>query len=105
MPSSSISEIEEVLPFVDIVLVMTVNPGFGGQTLIPECLRKIERLASIREERALRYRLAIDGGLNRETLASVRESGADVLISGSTFFGSDDPAREVALFRGGTATV
>jgi len=105
VPSSSISTIEEILPFVDIVLVMTVNPGFGGQTLIPECLRKIERLASIRAERGLLYRLAIDGGLNRDTLASVRESGADVLISGSTFFGSDDPVREVALFRGGATTV
>ena len=100
VPSTPISALEDTLEYVDLVLVMTVNPGFGGQKLIPGCLRKIERLATLRTNLGYGYRIAVDGGINRSTVASVRDAGADVLISGSAFFSADDPKAEVAFFRG-----
>ena len=100
VPSTPVSMVVEILPFVDIVLVMTVNPGFGGQTLIPACLGKNRALGAIRSDRELSYRIAVDGGVNRSTVDEVRRSGADVLISGSAFFGAGDPATEVEFFRG-----
>jgi ribulose-phosphate 3-epimerase len=90
VPSTPASALEELLPFVDQVLVMTVNPGFGGQTLIPRCLEKVRTLAALRKKEAYSYRIAVDGGVNRETAASIREAGADVLIAGSAFFQSSD---------------
>ena len=100
VPSTPVTVIEEMLPYVDIVLVMTVNPGFGGQTLIPTCLKKNETLVNIRSDRELSYRVAVDGGVNRSTVADVRKSGADVIISGSSFFGADNPATEIEFYRG-----
>jgi ribulose-phosphate 3-epimerase len=90
VPSTPVSALEELLPLADQVLVMTVNPGFGGQTLIPRCLEKIRRLAGLRQERGCHYLIAADGGVNRQTAASLREAGADVLISGSAFFQTQD---------------
>jgi ribulose-phosphate 3-epimerase len=90
VPSTPVSALEELLPFLDQVLVMTVNPGFGGQTLIPRCLEKVRTLARLRKEGSYPYLIAVDGGVNRETAASVREAGADVLIAGSAFFRSPD---------------
>jgi ribulose-phosphate 3-epimerase len=90
VPSTPVSALEELLSLVDEVLVMTVNPGFGGQTLIPRCLDKVRALARLREAGAYSYRIAVDGGVNRETAASLREAGADVLITGSAFFQAPD---------------
>ncbi len=101
VPSTPVNTLEAMLDGLDLVLVMTVNPGFGGQALIPECLRKVERLAHLRTSHGYEYRIAVDGGVNRSTVASVRDAGADVLISGSAFFGADDPASEVVFFREG----
>ncbi len=86
VPSTPVSALEEILPYVDLVLVMTVNPGFGGQSLIPECLNKITKLKNTRQERGFGYILSVDGGINNETLPSVIEAGADVIVSGSSFF-------------------
>jgi ribulose-phosphate 3-epimerase len=90
VPSTPVSALEELLPLADQVLVMTVNPGFGGQTLIPRCLDKVRALARLRKEGAWSYRIAVDGGVNRETASSLREAGADVLVTGSAFFQAPD---------------
>jgi ribulose-phosphate 3-epimerase len=102
VPSTPVAVLNEMLPSVDIVLVMTVNPGFGGQSLIDSCLKKIRDLAGMRTKSGHAYHVAVDGGINRTTVESVRDAGADVLISGSAFFGSDNPKAEVTYFRGVT---
>ena len=89
VPSTPVSALQEILPFADLVLVMTVNPGFGGQKLIPQCVDKIAELARIRSERGLSYMISVDGGVNSTTLQSVRDAGADVIVSGSSFFKGD----------------
>jgi len=86
VPSTPVSAIQEMLPFVDLVLVMTVNPGFGGQSIIPECLDKVRLLKKIKQERNLSYIVSVDGGVNRETIDAVLDAGTDVLVSGSAFF-------------------
>jgi ribulose-phosphate 3-epimerase len=86
IPSTAVYYIEELLPFVDLVLVMTVNPGFGGQVLIPQCLEKVKKLAKIREERGLSFLISVDGGINEQTAGLARRAGADVLVIGSAFF-------------------
>jgi len=100
VPSTPVSHIIEILPYVDLVLVMTVNPGFGGQKLIPNCLLKVTELQKEAELRDLSYIVAVDGGVNRETAKTVREAGTELLISGSAFFESGDPAEEVRFVRG-----
>lgn len=89
VPSTPVHLLDEVLPFVDLVLVMTVNPGFGGQTMITQCLRKIEKLCEYREKYGYRYLISVDGGVNAETLPVVCNAGADVVVSGSSFFSGD----------------
>ena len=86
VPSTPVSALEEILPYVDLVLVMTVNPGFGGQILIPRCVEKIAQLAEIREKYSYNYKISVDGGINNETIKSVVDAGVDVIVSGSSFF-------------------
>ena len=86
VPSTPVSALSEILPLVDLVLVMTVNPGFGGQTLIPSCVRKIEALAAIKKEKNLSFDISVDGGVNKATAPLVIDAGADILVSGSAFF-------------------
>lgn len=86
VPSTPVSVISELLEYVDLVLVMTVNPGFGGQKLIPSCVKKISELAGIREERGLNFMISVDGGVNAETLQEVVAAGPDIVVSGSAFF-------------------
>ncbi len=100
VPSTPVQSLQALLPFLDLILVMTVNPGFGGQKLIPECLDKVRYLDRERAKNGYDYRIMVDGGINRETAAVVREAGTDVLITGSAFFAADDPARELRLIRG-----
>jgi ribulose-phosphate 3-epimerase len=104
VPSTPLSAIEELLPFVDLVLVMTVNPGFGGQSLIAGCLRKVERLAALRDAEGRDFLISVDGGVNAATYAACAEAGADVFVMGSAFFSAADPAAEVRLARGGRET-
>jgi ribulose-phosphate 3-epimerase len=101
VPSSPVSAIGELLPLVDYVLVMTVNPGFGGQTLIPRCLDKVRLLAKLREEGGWAYKIGVDGGVNPETAGPVRDAGADVLVTGSAFF----KARDKGAFVGDLAGI
>jgi len=89
VPSTPVHFLEEVLPFVDLVLVMSVNPGFGGQAIIPRCLNKITELCERREKNGYRYLISVDGGINAETLPAACNAGADVVVSGSSFFSGD----------------
>jgi len=86
VPSTPVSALSEILPYVDVVLVMTVNPGFGGQKIIPSCVRKITELREIREKNGYSYDISVDGGVNADTLQSVLDAGADIVVSGSAFF-------------------
>ncbi len=86
VPSTPISAIKEILECADIILVMTVNPGYGGQKLIPSCLKKVSELKKIREENNYNYLISVDGGVNNDTLKSVIDAGTDVIVSGSSFF-------------------
>lgn len=92
VPSTPVSVISEVLPFVDLVLVMTVNPGFGGQKLIPRCVRKVAELRTFREREGLDFDIAVDGGVNISTAPGILAAGADMLVMGSAFFESTDQA-------------
>lgn len=100
VPSTPVTQLDSMLPYIDLILIMTVNPGFGGQELIPECLDKVRYLRERAEAHGYGYLIAVDGGVNRGTVASVRAAGADVLISGSAFFKADDPKEEVRVMRG-----
>ncbi len=100
VPSTPASALSELLDLVDLILVMTVNPGFGGQTLIPQCLEKVRLCDEWRAERGYGYLIEVDGGVNRETVEEVRRAGADVLVSGSALFSSPEPGKEIDFFRG-----
>ncbi|MDR2467433.1 MAG: ribulose-phosphate 3-epimerase [Spirochaetaceae bacterium] len=99
VPSTPVYALDVLLASVDLVLVMMVNPGFGGQTLINECLEKVAALAKLRKERALPFRISADGGITRETAPLVRAAGADVLITGSSFFNAPDKHAFTAALR------
>ena len=86
VPSTPVSVLEDILPFVDLVLVMSVNPGFGGQTLIPRCVEKIAQLNELRMKNGYGFRLSVDGGINNKTIGMAVDAGADVIVSGSAFF-------------------
>lgn len=100
VPSTPVHAIGELLHKVFQVLVMTVNPGFGGQKLISGCVEKVRTLDGLRRELGLSFRIAVDGGINRDTAGMVREAGADVLIVGSAFFQSREPMEEIAILKG-----
>ena len=90
VPSTPAFMIGELLSCLDLVLVMTVNPGFGGQKLIPECLEKVTQIAEMREKRGLDFLISVDGGIHEGTAEAARRAGADVLVVGSAFFGNSD---------------
>jgi ribulose-phosphate 3-epimerase len=90
-PATPIHLLDEVLPLVHHVLVMSVNPGFGGQTFIPSSLKKIEALARIRESRGFQFRIEVDGGVHHDTAAGIVSAGADILVAGSAVFEEENP--------------
>ncbi len=90
-PATPVHAIEEVLPLVHHVLVMSVNPGFGGQTFIHSSLKKIELLSEIQESRRLDFRIEVDGGIHHDTVADVARAGAEILVAGSAIFERGDP--------------
>lgn len=89
-PNTLVEEILEYLPYLDLVLVMSVEPGFGGQKFMPSSLLKIRKLASLREERNFTYEIEVDGGINDETAKLVKEAGVDVIVAGSYIFNAKD---------------
>jgi ribulose-phosphate 3-epimerase len=98
-PVSPIELIESLLHLCDIVLVMTVNPGFGGQKFMPEMLPKIRRLRQLCDARGLNPYIEVDGGENSKTAAQAIEAGANAIVAGSAIFGSQDYAAAIAAIR------
>jgi ribulose-phosphate 3-epimerase len=90
-PATPIGAITEVLDFADFVLVMSVNPGFGGQQFIPSTLEKVRKLAAIRTAVGNNFKIEIDGGVDLQTVTEVVRAGADVLVAGNAIFGAGDP--------------
>ena len=90
-PATPVEMLSEVLQLVDYVLVMSVNPGFGGQKFIPGAVHKIRRLAELRAERNLNYRIEVDGGIDLTTVGNVVRAGAEILVAGNAVFGHGDP--------------
>lgn len=95
-PGTAVAAIEPVLHMVDQVLVMTVNPGFGGQKFLPETLIKIAKLAELKREHGYNYDIQIDGGANDETTALAYKAGATVAVAGSYVYDKVDPAAKIA---------
>ncbi|MCR5063733.1 MAG: ribulose-phosphate 3-epimerase [Treponema sp.] len=85
-PGTPVSALLEIAKTADIILVMTVNPGWGGQTIIPSCVDKVVELKKLREEKGYNYLISVDGGINSSTLDSVLKAGSDIIVSGSAFF-------------------
>ncbi|MDR0899455.1 MAG: ribulose-phosphate 3-epimerase [Lactobacillaceae bacterium] len=94
-PGTPVSMIEPVLGLVDQVLVMTVNPGFGGQKFLPETLSKISQIRAIEKLNGYSFDIEVDGGINSDTAKLANEAGANVFVAGSYVFGSDDPMKAI----------
>jgi len=93
-PATPVETLSEVLDLIDYVLVMSVNPGFGGQKFIPGSLHKIANLARIRQARGLYYRIEVDGGVSLETVGDVVRAGAEILVAGNAVFGKGDHKKQ-----------
>jgi len=90
-PATPVDTLSEVLDIVDYVLVMSVNPGFGAQQFIPSTLHKMRRLADIRRQKGLHFRIEVDGGVALDTVGDVVRAGAEILVAGNAVFGKGDP--------------
>ena len=101
-PATPVSAIEEALQFVDYVLVMSVNPGFGGQKFIPESIGKVKRIRQLINERQLNVRIEIDGGIDRTNIETVVAAGAEIIVAGSAVFGTADAETAVKELRNAT---
>lgn len=98
-PSSPLALVEEVVSDLDLLLIMTVNPGFGGQSYLPASNDKIRRARELLNARGSRAFLEVDGGISRQTIAAAHAAGADTFVAGNAIFGSQDPGREVDELR------
>jgi len=99
-PPTSFDKVEQFLDQIDLLLVMTVNPGFGGQKFIEETMVKVKRAAEIRTERGLNFHIEVDGGIYADTAAIARASGANVLVAGTGVFTALDASRAIEELRG-----
>ena len=105
-PATPLSSLEEALPFADFVLVMSVNPGFGGQEFIPTALDKVRRLRRMIEERGLDTRIEVDGGIDADNIAEMIGAGAEIIVAGSAVYGGGDGTAGVKkLIEAGTVWV
>lgn len=95
-PATPVDTLSEVLDIVDYVLVMSVNPGFGGQKFIPETMEKVRKLVEIRSTRGYGYRIEVDGGVGMETVGDVVRAGAEILVAGNAVFGKGDAKANAA---------
>jgi ribulose-phosphate 3-epimerase len=98
-PATPLQTIEWMLEYLDFVLIMSVNPGFGGQSFIDNSLAKIRQLRQMIEARGLPTRIQIDGGVNAQTIATISQAGADIFVAGSAIFGSRDYQQTIDHFR------
>jgi ribulose-phosphate 3-epimerase len=102
-PATPLVALEEALPFADFVLLMSVNPGFGGQKFIPTVLAKLRRLRRMIDERGLKnVRIEIDGGIDLTNIGEIAAAGAEIIVAGSAVFGATDPAQAVRELREAT---
>ncbi len=101
-PATPVESLSEALSFADYVLVMSVNPGFGGQRFISTSIDKVRRLRGMIEERNLPTRIEIDGGIDGDNIASVVAAGAEIIVAGSAIFGTGDPEKAVRELREAT---
>ena len=100
VPATPAALLGEVLDLPDLVLVMTVNPGYGGQRLIPRCLEKVGAVAALRQAAAASFLIQVDGGINAATAARARRAGADVLVAGTAFYGAAQPGAALRALAG-----
>ncbi|MCU0634001.1 MAG: ribulose-phosphate 3-epimerase [Gemmatimonadaceae bacterium] len=98
-PSTSLETVREVLPDIDLLLIMSVNPGFGGQRFIPQAVDKIARARAMLSSAGSRALLEVDGGIARDTIAACHAAGADTFVAGQAIFGAADPRAEIAALR------
>ncbi|HEL0024641.1 ribulose-phosphate 3-epimerase [Streptococcus equi subsp. zooepidemicus] len=98
-PGTPVSAVEPLLSLVDQVLIMTVNPGFGGQAFIPDCLEKVAAIAKMRDERGLSFDIEVDGGVDDKTIRACYQAGANVFVAGSYLFKAADLAAQVQTLR------
>ncbi len=98
-PATSLDTLEYILEDLDLVLIMSVNPGFGGQEFIPSSLRKIERLRAMIDSAGTPVLIEVDGGVNVDTISDVVKAGADICVAGSAVFGKDDYSKAIADLR------
>ncbi len=98
-PATSLSTLDYILPGIDRVLIMSVNPGFGGQAFIPSCLDKIGELRNLISGLGLRTEIEVDGGVKPENAAAISSAGADILVAGSAIFGTKDYAEAIRSMR------
>jgi ribulose-phosphate 3-epimerase len=103
VPSTPAAMLAEVLEVLDLVLVMTVNPGSGGQGLIPRCLDKVGEVAATRQAATRSFLIEVDGGINDATAARARRAGADVMVVGTAFYGAAEPAAALRALAGAGA--
>jgi ribulose-phosphate 3-epimerase len=94
-PATPLSSLEEALPYADFVLLMSVNPGFGGQKFIPTSIDKLRRLRRMIDERGLKTKIEIDGGIDADNIRQIVEAGAEIIVAGSAVFGDGKPAESV----------
>ncbi len=99
-PATALSTVEEILPYVDMVLLMTVNPGFGGQSFIETMVPKVRKLAEMIKDRKLKVDIQVDGGINDKTAKLVTEAGANILVAGSYVYGAEDVKKAISSLRG-----
>ncbi|MBN2179112.1 MAG: ribulose-phosphate 3-epimerase [Deltaproteobacteria bacterium] len=98
-PATPLDQIEEIIGDIDLLLIMSVNPGFGGQTFIENTLRKIERARALIDKEAPHVLLEVDGGVTLENIATIRDAGADILVAGSSIFRSNDYGHTIREMR------
>jgi ribulose-phosphate 3-epimerase len=99
-PATPLSAIEEVVHLLDLLLIMSVNPGYGGQKFIEYSLDKIERARFLLDQAGSEAALEVDGGIGRETIARCWQAGADTFVAGNAIFGAANPKAEIAVLRG-----
>jgi ribulose-phosphate 3-epimerase len=102
-PATPLVALEEALPYADFILLMSVNPGFGGQKFIQTSLDKLRRLRLMIEARGLKTRIEIDGGIDATNISDIAAAGADIVVAGTAVFGARDPARSVRELRDAAA--
>ncbi|MHB1227710.1 MAG: ribulose-phosphate 3-epimerase [Desulfurivibrionaceae bacterium] len=102
-PSTPLTSLEEILPDLDLVMLMTVNPGFGGQSFIESSLAKIKQLKKMIDDRGLKVGIEVDGGVSPKTIGAIAAAGANIFVAGSAVFGQDDYGKVIGKLKGACA--